>query len=140
MPNTNSYPGVSQIKDTAIVTALRMLWDTVYKVETLAKGPTEGTLNPDQKPVGLGSGDVGTLFNSTDFNRRYRWTGSSWADDVAAPPRYQIAYFAGSPEPSNGWSPCDGRAVTRSTSSGGTAYYTVPVIPALNGNPAWIRL
>lgn len=134
-----SYPGLSEIKDSVVARAVRLLWDTLYKVEVLAKGPTEGTLSPDTKPR-LGSGDVGSLFFATDFNRLYRWTGSTWTDDSTAPPRFQISFFASSPEPVTGWVPCDGRSTIRSTSSGGTAYFTVPVTPSLEGNSAWLRV
>lgn len=139
MANEKNYSGVGQVQDTPTALCLRLLWDSIYQLQTLSKGPTQGTLSPDTKPV-LGGGDVGVLFYSTDFNRLYRWSGSSWADDPTAPPRFQIAYFFSTPEPSTGWAQCDGRSVTRSTSSAGTSYFTTPVIPVLNGFPAFVRL
>jgi hypothetical protein len=139
MANELNYSGVSSVKDQPTAVALRMLWDAVYQLRTLSKGPTEGTLSPDQKPI-LSGGDAGTLFYSTDFGRLYRWSGSSWIDDPTAPARYQIAYFSATPEPAVGWVLCDGRSTIRSTSSGGTAYFQVPVIPNLNGLPAYIRV
>lgn len=138
MPNSLGYPGISSIKDASLVTALRLLWDTLYKVQTLAKGPIEGTLNPDQKPR-LGPADVGTLFYSTDYNRLYRWTGTSWLDDPTAPPRFEVTRFFGAPEPATGWVPCDGRQTLVTTSAGTTTYFQVPVIPAEAGLVAYLR-
>jgi hypothetical protein len=139
MANNLNYSGVNLVKDPPTQSALRLLWDAVYQLRTLSKGPTQGTLNPDQKPV-LGMGDAGVLFYAVDFNRLYRWTGSSWVDDATAPSRFQIAFFAALPEPATGWVPCDGRSAARSTSSGGTAFFTTPVVPAGNGFPAYIRV
>lgn len=138
MANVNSYPGISAIKDSVVVTALRILWDKLYQVEILAKGPTQGTLSPDTKPV-LGGGDTGTLFYSTDYNRLYRWSGSAWLDDPTAPTRFEVTRFFGAPEPATGWVPCDGRQALFSTSSGGTTYFQVPVIPVEAGLTAYIR-
>lgn len=139
MANPLSYPGLGQVRDSVISTALRFLWDTVYKVQSIAAGPTEGTLSPDMKPR-LGLGDAGTLFYSTDFNRLYRWTGSAWQDDPTAPSRFQVTYFAAPPEPGVGWIPCDGRTTLCSTSSATTTYFQVPVIPVSAGNQAYIRV
>jgi len=92
MANDKNYPGVSQVKDSAISLLGRLLWDAIYQLQTLSKGPTQGTLSPDTKPV-LGMGDAGVLFYSTDFNRLYRWSGAAWTEETAS--GILVAWLAG---------------------------------------------
>lgn len=134
-----AFPGLEAIKDQPTKQAVRLIWERIAVIETLAKGPTEGTLSPDTKPANLSLVDAGTLFFSTDFNRMYRWTGSSWTDDATAPARFDVSFFASPPEPAVGWLRCDGRSGNRSTSTGGIAFYETPVIPVLYGLLAYIR-
>lgn len=135
--NNLSYPGLERIKDQVFVQAFRMIWDFIRKLEQLIKDPASGTLNPDQKPISPAEGDK---FFSTDFNRLYRFTGGVWEDDVTAPSRFQVSFFAADPEPLVGWAPCDGSSTLISTSYGAALYFITPVIPPLNGLLAWIRL
>lgn len=94
--------------------------------------PMDGTLSPDQKPT-LTTNDDGFRFFSTDFNREYIWSGTAWADAPTAPPRFEIGFFTGTPEPSTGWQLCDGSSVTRSTAVGGTqGAFAVPSLTAAN--------
>lgn len=135
----DAYPGIAEIADIKIRTALRLIWDRISGIVSNTFGPRTGTLNPDQRPV-LTTTDVGAVFAATDYNRRFRWSGSAWEDDPQAPARYQITYFLAGQVPGIGWVRCDGSAVNASTSDGRTVYFETPVIPALNGQPAWIRL
>lgn len=139
---SDTYPGLAQVADSGAQAAIRLVWDRIGAVSLSTMAPTTGTLNPDTKPTGLGPKDSGRIFLSTDYNRRYRWTGTSWEDDPSAPTRYQITYFlAGkTPEPATGWVACDGTTVNASTALAGTEAFTTPIIPALNGQTAWIRL
>lgn len=42
-------------------------------------GTMQGTRYPtDQRPSGLGTNDTGFLFNATDQNELYRWSGTAW--------------------------------------------------------------
>ena len=147
---SESYPGLQAVANspdaptlaTSAAMALRILWDRLYQVSTLAKGPTLGTLSADTKPTGLGQKDAGFRFFATDFNREYQWSGSAWADAPSAATRFLVGFFpqAQQPEPGIGWSRCSGASVFRSTSVGLTIYYNTPVIPDLTGMRAWIRL
>lgn len=133
------YPGLGEVKDLPTRTALRFVWDRIAVIVGNTFGPRSGTILPDQRPA-LGANDTGTIFAATDYNRRYRWTGSAWEDDSQAPARFQIAYFQAGRSPGTGWVRCDGAGANASTSTGTTEYITTPTIPMLNGQPAWIRL
>lgn len=135
------YPGLGQITDPLLAQALRFVWDRIAVIALNTFGPRAGTLSPDERPA-LSSPDAGAVFYASDYNRRYRWTGTAWEDDPAAPTRFQIAFFlvAQAPQPGTGWVRCDGTSVRVSTSTGGTDYFQTPVIPAQNGQAAWIRL
>lgn len=87
-------------------------------------GPLRGTISPDQKPGGLGAGDVGFRFFATDYNREYRWTGAGWADGPGAESRFQYVNFDVNVPDTNGWILANGIAQTRSTAGGGTAAFT----------------
>lgn len=139
---TDTYPGLSQVADSGAQSAIRLVWDRIGLLVLSTTTPTSGTLNPDTKPTGLGPKDAGRIFLATDYNRRYRWTGTAWEDDPAAPTRYQISFFlAGStPQPTTGWVACDGTTVNASTAAGATESFTTPIIPVLYGQTAWIRL
>ena len=134
-----TVPYLTQIlaKDQAIGQAFRFLGDQISK---LTRGATIGTLVPDQKPVGLGLKNESAEFFATDYARLYRWTGTVWEDSPDAPARFQIVLFAQAPEPPIGWAPCDGRRVTRSTSTGGITSYTTPVRPVSDNLVFWVRL
>jgi hypothetical protein len=86
-------------------------------------GEMTGTLSPNTKPT-LTTKDAGFIFRATDFNRRYRWSGSAWEDLDAGDPRGRIEAF--DTNPGTGWAICDGSGVTRSTATGGTAAFTTP--------------
>ena len=87
-------------------------------------GPTQGTLATIT--TGLTTDDAGYVYDATDFNRAYRWSGAAWADAPWAPARYEIGWFAAAPEPVAGWALCNGASVTRSTATGGSTSYTTP--------------
>ena len=136
-PITVPYLAQIQAKDFPVSQALRFLGDQVGR---LTRGSFVGTLSPDQKPK-LTFADSGQEFFSTDYARGYRWTGTAWEDLPDAPSRFQIVIFAQSPEPPIGWAPCDGRNVSRSTSTGGVAFYAVPNIPiSPQVLQSWVRL
>lgn len=86
-------------------------------------GPMAGTLSPNTKPT-LTAADVGFVFQSTDFDRLYVWTGAAWADAPGEPTRFQIAFFQVTP--GTGWALCDGSATTASTAGGSTTPFTTP--------------
>lgn len=147
--NNDAYPYVNQVQHFPTQQALRFAWDQINALKKNIAGPTQGTLNPDQKPANLGPKDKGTLFYSTDFNRNYVWTGTAWSDVPGAPTRYQTATFLTSPEPVVGWAPCNGQRVTASTSIGGTQLYQTPVLnqppsssvtTSYTGLTTWVRL
>lgn len=75
--------------------------------------------------TGLVTADAGYLFYATDYDRVYRWDGAAWEDAPGQPARFAICWFDTTPDTA-GWEMCDGAAVTRSTTSGGTTGYTVP--------------
>lgn len=129
-------PDLQKIVDRPTYTAIRFLGDQVGR---LTRGGFSGSLSPDQRPL-LGIKDAGTQFFSTDFARGYQWTGSAWQDLPDAPSRFQVVLFGQSPEPPIGWAPCDGRNVTRSTSSAGVAFYKTPQVPLNTGLLYWVRL
>lgn len=133
------YPGVALVADSMTVQALRFVWDRIANLTKLVKGPTTGTLNPDQKPT-LGIRDVGTKFFATDFNREFIWDGVAWNDSPAAHTRFQLAFFVANPEPPIGWAPCNGSTTPRSTAQGTTILFTLPVIPDYAGQKAYMRL
>lgn len=125
-----------QIKDFPTKEALRILG---IQVDKLTRGAFVGTLSPDQRPR-LALKDTGTQFFSTDFARGYQWTGTAWQDLPDAPGRFQTVAFAQAPEPPIGWAPCDGRGVTRSTSTGDVTFYNTPNVPPNTGLQFWVRL
>lgn len=134
------YPEVERITDQTVKSALRVLWDRVMSLTTIVRGPESGLLLPDQRPPNLGPMDVGREFFSSDFNRSYKWDGSQWQDAPTAPPRFEVAFFASTPEPSIGWVPCDGRRTARSTSDGRVQLFQTPVMTPNSGLQAYIRV
>lgn len=108
---------------------------SLYVNETVANAPAwvfvtgmmTGTISPDQKPADLTPNDVGFLFDSTDFARVYRWSGTVWLDAPGQPNRGFIEGFVQTPDPIVGWHLCDGTAaVVISKSNGTTTTITVP--------------
>jgi hypothetical protein len=110
-----------------------VLWASTGAAWVYVAGVQYGTLSPDQKPT-LTTNDANYRFRSTDFNREYRWNGSSWNDAPGQEPRFKASLFArnGGPENAAGWALCDGSTVTRSTTSGGTTSVTVPDLVTSN--------
>lgn len=53
-------------------------------------GTMLGTLSPDQRPTGLGTTDTGFLFQTTDTNQLYMWSGSGWVLETPTIPPIPI--------------------------------------------------
>lgn len=133
---SKTYPGVAQVTDPIIQQALRVLHD-LLSMFTAKATPTRGTLEPDQKPV-LTPLQTGYLFWASDFDRVFRWTGTTWEDAPGMPTRGQVGFFRMSP--GIGWSQCNGNQ-TQTTGPGGQLFaLTTPTIDSINGLLAWIRL
>lgn len=91
--------------------------------QSLYKPIHEGTLA--NKPVNLRSQDEGLLFHATDFDRWFRWNGSSWERAPQERPTAEIAFFAVTP--GTGWRLCDGAAaITRTNADATTTSVTMP--------------
>lgn len=94
-------------------------------------GPMRGTISPDQKPAaatieGTTVTSVGFRFESTDYARQYRFSGSVYADADGQPTRGMVSYFASTLTPLGVgvyWVVCDGTTVTRSKGDGTTTSY-----------------
>lgn len=98
-------------------------------------GMQSGTLSPDLKPA-LGTNDAGYLFNSTDFNRVYRWSGSAWADAPGQQDRKLMQYFFATPT-QVGWQLCDGTVNVNITTATGTVTTFTP--PNLVSTSLFVR-
>jgi Phage Tail Collar Domain len=138
--NTTAMPYVAQIQDSTTRLALQAVWNQLNYLGGQVHGPVVGTLSPDQRPTGLGAGDAGTLFWSTDYNRLFTWTGTAWTDFVGQLQRGTIAFFPNAPDNPNGWALCNGQTVNVSTSSGMTTTTQVPTLPQYTGMNPYIRL
>lgn len=114
--------------DTTVWYQLQLLLTAKTWVYVL--GAQSGTLSPDLKPT-LGTHDAGYLFNSTDFNRVYRWSGSAWADAPGEDDRKYVAMFFATPT-YVGWQLADGSVnVPVSTATGTvTTFNTVDFVTA----------
>lgn len=130
--NTNMLYVASDLND-AIYVSNGTAWTLMY-------GMVNGTISPDQKPTGIDTTDTGLLFNSTDFDRIYRWGGAAWSDAPGQPQRDVVEMCRTAPA-GNGWHLCDGTAgVTISKSDGTTTTITVPAMNAATfprGNAAY---
>ncbi len=74
-------------------------------------------------PADLGALDRGFRFRATDYNRRWRWTGTAWerADQAADPHRYIWT----DEDPGTGWVVADGSTITRTKADATTENFTV---------------
>lgn len=139
--NNQGYPYVDNIEDKVTVAALRVLWDTTRFIQSNANSELRGLIGVRSEiPTNLSPTEAGKLFYSTDFDRTFRWSGSVWQDAPGQPTRYQIAFFRPEFPPSIGWARCDGSRATVTQSNGTVTQLTMPIVPALNGLLAWMRV
>lgn len=93
-------------------------------------GIMRGTLSPDQKPAGLTADDEGFIFESTDFDHFYRWSGAAWAYAPGDLGSSYVVHWIQTPQKPHAWALCDGSVVTKTTNAGGTASVTLPNLVA----------
>lgn len=136
--NDRSYPGVTQVADSATQIALRLLHDLRALLEERTR-PAEGTLDPDTRPK-LTPLRVGFLFHSTDFDRVFRWTGVEWTDAPGQPARGGISWFPLDTPPGPGWARCSGQQIVSTQADATVRSFPAPTIDAVNGCFPWIRL
>ena len=137
--NNQTYPELNNIKDPAAARVIRTTFDILRNLQDNAKGPSEGTINPDTKPR-YGAQDVGRLFYATDFNRIFKWTGTSWTDAPGQDTRGRVSFFPPNTNPGVGWARCNSNNVFSSTPLGNVTKINVGNYPTTNGLIAWIRL
>lgn len=125
------------VADKTIQLALRILHDLrrILERKTL---PQRGTLNPDQRPSNVNPLQAGVLFYATDFDRVFRWNGSTWEDAPGQPARGMVAFFL--VDPGTGWAACDGGVLNMTNSAGEVVGGVAPVVEALSGLSPWVRL
>lgn len=58
-------------------------------------GTMLGTLSPDQRPTDLSTNDAGFMFQGTDTNKLYRWSGAAWVLETLVIPIPSIQYVVG---------------------------------------------
>lgn len=135
------YPNINLIKDTIISQAIKLTLDAIRILQQQVLEPNSGTLSPDQRPKNLTRQDVGTLFFSIDFDRMYRWNGSTWEDAPGSPQRYSISFFPYTNPPiTPGWLQCNGSSGNASTSNGTVTAVHAPYMSSLDTQVPWIRL
>jgi hypothetical protein len=104
--------------------------------------PIEVTLNPSTLPTTLTINDAGFPIWAYDYHRLYIWNGVGWTEGQHNDSRYMVVEFGiiffgsgGTPD-QNGWFPCNGTVVQRSTSAATVTPITTPTLAPGN----YIRL
>lgn len=108
IPNAQYYETDRGITYISLLVNGKLAW--VY-----LSGVMAGTLSPDLKPTDLGTNDAGFQFDATDYQHRYRWTGTGWnwayGENGA---EYRVAGT-----PTGGlWAPCNGAMFAFAQSNG----------------------
>ncbi len=141
-PTIADYPFVNQVQDPGAQRAVHLLNDKLASVSDAAT-PLQGTLSPDQRPLNLDRRATDLLFYSTDFDRIFRWTGTGWEDAPGGgEPRNLIGWFW-QPTPvvsRPGWALCNNSVVQQTDSQGNLVRLQTPIVNAINGLVAYIRL
>lgn len=136
--NEGFYALLPGIADPAVQQALKTIFDNLQTINSQSQGPVTGTLSPDTKPKLL-QNQKGVLFYATDFNRVFKWNGTTWEDAPAQDARNRSSYFDPQVNPGKGWVPADGNSALISTTDGGTRVFRTPLLPNMNAQKAWIR-
>lgn len=130
-------PGLDKIKDPHIRETIRLIGDILNATKEAAQGPQSGLLSAI--PTRLSANEIGKVYHATDYDRLFRWNGTSWGDVPGQTPRGTVSYFPAGSTPT-GWARCGGGPVRTSLANAQTKQFTPPTIANINSLIAWIRL